>query len=93
MQLGRHRFNGALLSSHRAILPTPHDDRAYTIFAQAMDRSGYARGTLAPREGMQADVPELDPRPLLAMADMMGDMSGMHGMDHGAMKKGGWCGE
>ena len=44
-----------------------------------MDRSGYARGTLAPREGMQADVPPLDPRPLLTMRDMMGDMQ------HGAM--------
>ena len=67
------------------VLVTPNDDRAYTIFAQAMDRSGFARGTLAPREGMQADLPALDPRPLLTMADMMGDMSAMSGMDHGAM--------
>jgi CopA family copper-resistance protein len=67
------------------IIVAPDDDRAYTIFAQSMDRSGYARGTLAPREGMQADVPALDPRALLTMADMMGDMSGMSGMDHGAM--------
>ena len=37
-----------------------------------MDRSGYARGTLAPRPGMSAEVPPLDPRPLLTMADMMG---------------------
>ncbi len=70
------------------IIVTPDDDRAYTIFAQSMDRSGYARGTLAPREGMQADVPALDPRPLLTMADMMGDMSAMSGMDHGAMDRG-----
>ena len=35
------------------------------IFAQSMDRSGYARGTLAPRVGMEADVPPLDPRALL----------------------------
>ncbi len=49
-----------------------------------MDRSGYARGTLAPRAGCEADVPALDPRPLLTMADMMGDM-GMPGMDHGSM--------
>jgi CopA family copper-resistance protein len=58
------------------------EDRAYTIFAQSIDRSGFARGTLAPRVGMQAEIPPLDPRPLLTMTDMgMGhDMSGMHGM-------------
>lgn len=50
-------------------------DQAYTIFAQAMDRSGYARGTLAPRPGLSAAVPPLDPRPLLSMSDM--------GMSHG----------
>ena len=51
-------------------------DQAYTIFAQAMDRGGYARATLAPRYGLSAPVPPLDPRPLLTMADM--------GMEHGA---------
>lgn len=58
------------------------DDKAYTIFAQAMDRSGYARGTLAPREGMQAAVPELDEPVLLEAVDMMGAMAqgGMGGM-------------
>jgi FtsP/CotA-like multicopper oxidase with cupredoxin domain len=45
-------------------------DRPYTIFAQAIDRSGYACGTLAPEPGMRADVPRLDARPLLAMSDM-----------------------
>ncbi len=43
---------------------------AYTIFAQSMDRTGYARGTLATREGLSAAVPPLDPRPLLTMEDM-----------------------
>ena len=52
------------------VIVEPKDDRAYTIFAQSMDRSGYARGTLAPRAGMKADVPPLDPRPLLTMSDM-----------------------
>ncbi|NII09096.1 copper resistance system multicopper oxidase [Oleiagrimonas sp. C23AA] len=65
-------------------------DGAYTVFAQSMDRSGFARGTLAPRAGMQAEVPPMDPRPVLTMVDMMGDrpmagMSSMHGMDHGKM--------
>jgi CopA family copper-resistance protein len=43
---------------------------AYTLFAQSMDRSGYARGTLAVRDGLQAPVPEPDPRPELTMEDM-----------------------
>ncbi|MBU0836419.1 MAG: copper resistance system multicopper oxidase [Gammaproteobacteria bacterium] len=43
---------------------------AYTLFAQSMDRSGYARGTLAVRDGLQAPVPEPDPRPELSMEDM-----------------------
>lgn len=64
------------------VIVQPSDDRAYTIFAQSMDRSGYARGTLAPREGLEAEVPPLDPRPLLSMRDMMGEMGGgaMEGM-------------
>jgi len=61
------------------VIVEPTQD-AYTLFAQSMDRSGYARGTLAVRPGMAAPVPELDPRPLVTMADM-----GMAGMDHGAM--------
>jgi FtsP/CotA-like multicopper oxidase with cupredoxin domain len=36
---------------------------ARTIFAQAIDRSGYARGTIAPAPGMAAAVPPLDARP------------------------------
>ncbi|MCW3149159.1 copper resistance system multicopper oxidase [Stutzerimonas stutzeri] len=43
---------------------------AYTLFAQSMDRSGYARGTLAVRDGLQAPVPAPDPRPELTMEDM-----------------------
>ncbi|ANI55592.1 copper resistance system multicopper oxidase [Pseudomonas sp. DR 5-09] len=53
---------------------------AYTLFAQAMDRTGYARGTLAARAGLSAPVPALDSRPLVTMDDM-----GMGGMDHGSM--------
>jgi CopA family copper-resistance protein len=72
------------------VIVEPKDDRAYTIFAQSLDRSGYARGTLAPQLDMQAEVPPLDPRPLLTMMDMgMGhDMAGMHmgGMDLSGMK-------
>ncbi|WP_159815492.1 copper resistance system multicopper oxidase [Pseudomonas sp. 18058] len=56
------------------------DAEVYTLFAQAMDRTGYARGTLATRPGLSAAVPALDPRPLVSMDDM-----GMGGMDHGSM--------
>jgi CopA family copper-resistance protein len=74
------------------VIVEPKDDRAYTIFAQSLDRTGYARGTLAPQLGMQAEVPALDPRPLLTMMDMgmsMGhDRGDMQGMDHGVMDHG-----
>jgi len=56
------------------------DAEAHTLFAQAMDRSGFARGTLATRAGLSAPAPVLDPRPLVSMDDM-----GMGGMDHGSM--------
>jgi CopA family copper-resistance protein len=69
------------------VIVEPRDDRAYTIFAQSMDRTGYARGTLAPREGMQAPLPSLDPRVLVTMGDMGMSMSGMNmgGMSQGDM--------
>ncbi|WP_085613154.1 MULTISPECIES: copper resistance system multicopper oxidase [unclassified Pseudomonas] len=61
---------------------------AYTLFAQAMDRTGYARGTLAARAGLSAPVPALDSRPLVTMDDMgMGGM-GSGGMNHGSMDMG-----
>jgi FtsP/CotA-like multicopper oxidase with cupredoxin domain len=57
------------------VLVEPKQD-AYTIFAQNIDRSGYARGTLAVKAGLQAKVPPLDKIQWLTMTDMMGDMSG-----------------
>lgn len=73
------------------VIVQPADDRAFTIVAEAMDRSGMARATLAPRLGMTADVPPLREIPNLTMRDMgmdMGSMAGMSGMDHGAMGHG-----
>lgn len=61
------------------VIVEPTQD-AYTLFAQSMDRTGYARGTLAAKAGLSAPVPPLDPRPLVTMDDM-----GMGGMDHGSM--------
>ena len=55
------------------------EDQAYTIFAETMDRSGYARGTLAPRPGMEGQILERRARPLRTMEDMgMAD----HGNGH-----------
>jgi len=86
------------------VIVEPSDQQAYTIFAQSLDRTGYARGTLALREGLNAPAPDMDPRPLVSMADMgHGDHSapssqghagmdhgshGSHGMDHSAMNHG-----
>ena len=67
------------------VIVEPQDEQAYTIFAQSMDRSGYSRGTLAIREGLQAPVPAVDPRPVISMGDMGMDHGDMAGMDHGNM--------
>jgi CopA family copper-resistance protein len=72
------------------VIVRPTVDRAFTLVAEAVDRSGMGRATLAPREGMTAEVPPLRPRPIATMADMgMGSMSHAArdhgGMEHGAM--------
>lgn len=62
------------------VIVEPSGQEAYTVFAQSLDRTGYAAGTLAVRAGERADVPSVDPRPLLTMADM--GHGGMMGMDN-----------
>lgn len=59
-------------------------DTAHTVFAQSQDRSGYVRGTLATRKGMEAPVPPMYPRTERGMAAM-----GMGAMSMGAMGKDG----
>ena len=76
------------------VIVQPTDDAAYSVFAQSMDRSGYALATLAPRPGMRAAVPVLDKRAILTMEDMghgSHDMSGSGEMSCGANMEGG-CG-
>lgn len=70
------------------VIVEPESEQAYTLFAQSMDRTGYSRGTLAVREGLSAPVPAVDPRPLIAMADMGMDHGSMAGMDHGSTQSG-----
>ena len=80
------------------VIVTPREDRAYTIVAESMDRSGLARGTLAPSLGMSAPVPAIRKPALRTMFDMgmdMGNMDmgaaagapdkSMSGMDHSQM--------
>ena len=67
------------------VIVEPSGQDAFTIFAQAMDRTAYAAGTLAARDGLRAPVPALDPRPLLSMADMGHDMGAHAGHNMAGM--------
>ena len=79
------------------VIVQPTEDKAFTLVAEAVDRSGMGRATLAPRPGMTAPVPPLRSRPRSTMKDMGMDMSAMQapaaggpsdamaGMDHAAM--------
>lgn len=74
------------------VIVEPSAERAYSIFSQAIDRTGYARGTLTPDVEMTAEVPEMDVAPLLTHGDMgmdMSGMNGMNGMDHSGHDMGG----
>ncbi len=70
-------FRFFIAETYDAIV-TPAEEKPYTIIAESIDRTGFALGTLAPREGMRGELPEHRPRALLTMADMG------HGMDHGS---------
>ncbi|ODB95089.1 copper resistance protein CopA [Candidatus Thiodiazotropha endoloripes] len=61
------------------VIVEPMHDMAYTIFAQDIARTGFARGTLTPDLVMTAEIPEMDPVPDLGHNDMG---MGMHGMGH-----------
>jgi CopA family copper-resistance protein len=68
------------------VIVEPKEERAYTIFAETNDRSGYTRATLTPRAAMTAEVPARRPRPLRTMEDMG---MNMQGMDHSGMNMSG----
>tara|TARA_R110000824_G_scaffold360548_1_gene548298 strand:- start:2708 stop:4450 length:1743 start_codon:yes stop_codon:yes gene_type:complete len=67
------------------VIVRPMDEKAYTIFGASMGRTAYARATLAPRDGLVAEIPEMTEPPLLTMADMGMDHGNMAGMDHSNM--------
>jgi FtsP/CotA-like multicopper oxidase with cupredoxin domain len=68
------------------VIVEPKRDKAYTIFAEPLDRTGYARGTLAPKINMSGKIPQKRPRALLTMADMK-----MDHMDHEMNMESGWA--
>jgi len=67
------------------VLVEPKDEQAYAIFAQAIDRSGYAIGSLTTDAEILANIPEMDPLPILGHTDMAMDMRGMDHSMHGGM--------
>ncbi|VAW92006.1 Multicopper oxidase [hydrothermal vent metagenome] len=67
------------------VIVEPSSEQAYSIFSQAIDRTGYARGTLTPDLAMTSEVPSMDAAPLLSHRDMGMDMSAMGG-EHAGMK-------
>lgn len=52
------------------VIVEPSSEQAYTLFCQAIDRSGYARGTLTPDPSLIPTVPEMDDSPILTHVDM-----------------------
>ncbi len=77
-------FRIALAETYDVIVQLP-DDRAYGVYAEAMDRSGFTAGMLSRSAGVVAALPARRRRPLLTMADMGMDHGAMAGMDHAAM--------
>jgi CopA family copper-resistance protein len=75
-------FRIAPAETYDMIVQPPREE-AYRIFAETMDRSGYAAALLAPREGMRAPIPPRRPRPLRTMADMGMGSESMGGMTGG----------
>ncbi len=84
-----HEFRIGVAETYDVLI-RPQEDRAFTIFAESLDRSGYARGTLSPEPGMEAPVPKLRPRPVRTLEDigMEGMAGGLFGGNHGHMGHG-----
>ena len=70
------------------VVITPPGEAPFTFFAEPIDRSGYARATLAVREGLAGPIPERRPRAVLTMEDMGMAHGGHGGMGHGGMDHG-----
>jgi CopA family copper-resistance protein len=66
------------------VIVMPEAEHAYTIFAQNIDRTGFARGTLTTNPNLKTEIPAMDPAPVLGHKDMGMDMSGMDHSQHTA---------
>lgn len=77
------------------VLVTPSEQKAYPIFAQAMDRSGYALASLTFSEDVKADAPQMGLPLERGMEAMDMPSAGMKGMKMGGMnhKKNNRCGD
>ena len=65
------------------VIVEPEGDTAYTLFAQSIDRSGYARGTLTTHPDQKASIPAMDRAPTLSHLDMGMGLHGNHGGHQG----------
>ena len=83
-------FRIGVAETYDVIVEPDTSQQPYAIFAQAIDRSGYAIGSLTASAEQLAPAPEMDPVPVLSMQDMgmsMEDMQHMgHDMPMGPMK-------
>lgn len=68
------------------VIVEPENDTAYTLFAQAIDRTGFARGTLTPNMSVTSEIPAMDAAPVLSHVDMGMNKAGMDttGAEHSA---------
>jgi CopA family copper-resistance protein len=78
------------------VIVEPTSNKAYAIFAQSIERSGYALGSLTPSDSKLARAPKMDKPQALTMADMgmamstMGKNNGMKMPMKKSMKKYRW---
>ncbi|QCU89792.1 copper resistance system multicopper oxidase [Thiomicrorhabdus sediminis] len=75
-------FRIGVAETYDVIIEPEAKQTAYAIFAQSIDRTGYAIGSLTTDTSQIAEAPEMDPLPILTMTDMGMDHSDMQGMDH-----------
>ena len=59
------------------VIVQPKDNNTYAIFAQSLDRSGYALGSLTTNTKKLATAPQMDALPILSHADMGMNMNNM----------------
>jgi CopA family copper-resistance protein len=68
------------------VIVQPATNKAYALFAQSMERSGYVLGSLTPNASKLATAPKMDAKPVLSMVDMGMDMGSMGKTQNTAMK-------